>query len=152
MVYINGRMVIVLKENGSIALSTVKAQISSLMVMYSQVSTIMANLRARASISGKMEVSILVSSRMASNMAKENGRNGWKARTAIDSRETTRMIRKMVLASSFGSLATTIRAVTKTMSVMDMERCFGTMEAITKVSGLMGSRTVLAVWNFQMAE
>ena len=152
MVYINGKMVIVLKENGSIALSTVKAQISSLMVMYSQVSMIMANLRARASISGKMEVSILVSSRMASNMAKENGRNGWKARTAIDSRETTRMIRKMVLASSFGSLATTIRAVTKTMSVMDMERCFGTMEAITKVSGLMGSRTVLAVWNFQMAE
>ena len=76
MVYINGRMVIVLKENGSIALNTVKAQISSLMVMYSQVSTIMANLRARASISGKMEASILVSSRMALNMAKENGRNG----------------------------------------------------------------------------
>ena len=76
MVYINGRMVIVLKENGSIALNTVKAQIASLMVMYSQVSTIMANLRARASISGKMEASILVSSRMALNMAKENGRNG----------------------------------------------------------------------------
>ena len=134
MVFIYGRMVTNMKGNGSIA-SNMEMELTCLgMEMYILVPINMENLMVRDSINGQMEVCILESLRMDSNMGKENGEK-ILVQVPMPTTENTSKIRSMAKELLDGKVEMYILVHTEMMKGMVTERCSGQMGQYIKESG-----------------
>lgn len=110
------------------------AQICSAMETLSLGSIDMGNLKALVSIDGRMEVSILESFSMDSNMGRASG-GRMRAGIAISLMESISMIRNMGMGCSCGRVAMSSKAITRKMREMAMEKCIGLMDLSIKEIG-----------------
>ena len=134
MEFIYGRMVTNMKVSGSIA-SNMEMELTCLgMEMYILVPINMENLMVRDSINGQMEVCILESLRMDSNMGKENGEK-ILVQVPMPTTENTSKIRSMAKELLDGKVGMYILVHTEMMKGMVTERCSGQMGQYIKESG-----------------
>lgn len=84
-------------------------------------------------------------------MGKANGVKELKHKIVTSMKESTKMIKSLVLGLSRGSRATFTTGVTKMMSDMATARCNGLMAARIKVNGFPEYNTELAKCLSQMA-
>ena len=113
----------------------VKALIVLQMEMCTQAHTLMVSLMARANTFGPPAKSTLATLLVVRSMVKASGEAQGTFKTVIFMKVSTRMIVNTAKVSSHGPVVISTKEITLRMSVKAMGKCFGQMEACTKVNG-----------------
>lgn len=136
---ITGPMATGMKANGRCVSSMVKALIALQMEMYTQAHTLTVSPMARANTFGPPAKSTQVTLLVVRNTVKASGEAQGTFKTVIFMKVSTKTIVSTAKVSSRGPVVTSTKVITTRMSVKAMAKCFGQMEACTKVSGLAAS-------------
>lgn len=152
MVYISGKMVIVMRASGQIVLSMDKELMFLQMEIPTLDSTKMVFLMDTDSINGKMEVFTKESFEKVLNKARVSGAKNLILLDAIRMKAHMKMTRKVEWAYLLGKVGINIKAVTRMTNGMDTVKCTGQMAQVIKENGRMESNMELVVWNFPMVE
>ena len=161
MEYMHGGTGIVMRESGEHVWGMATARISFLIKTNILDSTVTAILTVSGNTSGKMATPMQENFSMAWNMARVNGERSQMSTTqstvlkhcvsVISLRVNIEGIRKTVMESSIGRVATYTRAHILKMWGKAMERCIGSMAIFSEATGCQGSKMELVSWYFQMA-
>jgi hypothetical protein len=147
-----GRMEIDMKVNGKTVSSMDKALIFLQMEIHLMVHIKWGNLMVTDNINGKMEVSILESSKMDSKMVKANGRKHKTLKIAMHMMVSTFKIKRMGMVFFNGKVETYTRALTRMTREKVTERCIGSMAQFIKENGNVVSNTAWGKCSFQMVQ
>lgn len=108
------------------------------MEIYILENSIKANLMDTGNIIGQMEAITRETFLKEKETDMEYGKD--QLVIATSTKESTYRIEKKDMAFLLGTQETSIRAITTMMKEMDMEKCTGLMEVITKVIGIKGCK------------
>jgi hypothetical protein len=134
MVCTSGKMGIDTRVNGRHVLNMDRVQICLQMVTPTQANINSENQMDLASINGKMQVYMLVISKMVLNMAKENGKKLLQ-QTVIHMKVIIAWIKRTDMEFSHGRVVTYTRGIIKMMREKGMGRCIGQMDPYIRVNG-----------------